>query len=236
MLFALTNYGATLFSTTGIPNSLNFVAGDGYGYSAQASDTSIHGSITMSGTATLLGVSGEPSYSVLMVLPSGQSSATFGEIGLFFNGVMVALGASTTASVITNNVSVTCNIPAQAGALAPFSPVVLSSTAGNLNTLPSVDVLPNASTSTTYTQSTGVSNAYLISGTGIIAVSEGSVWQMSGAFSMGQLPVDDADFTNIYIKVTDAASLVLPALDNITCYVSVITGVVASNPNRYLKR
>ena len=94
MLFALTTYGYGLFTSTGVPDNLDFVVGSGVGYSAVSADDAIHGSIRDSGQATLIdNQGGSPTYSVSLNPVQGAPDYQFGEVGLFFNGVLVALGS-----------------------------------------------------------------------------------------------------------------------------------------------
>ena len=211
MQFSLTNYGASLFTTTGVPDNLDFVVGSAFGYMPQSNDTNIHGAIVASGIATLVNtMGGMPVYTVLLSSQDFPNVIVFGEIGLFFSGVLVALGSNTVSlPLLGKNVSVECVLPQQAGSLGVFSPVALSAAAGNLNTLPSIDVLPNASNAQTYTQATGVTNSYIISNSGLLAVSNGTYWELIGGLFMGGYAIDAADFTTFYIDQNSTAGQVL---------------------------
>lgn len=226
MLFALTTYGYGLFTNTGIPDSLDFAAGSAVGYTAISSDTALHGSIVDSGQAALINNDGgAPTYSVALNPTQGSPAIQFGELGLFFNGVLVALGATESLITVSDNVTIACILPTVTGGRAPFSPVALSSAAGNLNVLPSVDALPNASTATTYTRETGVSNAYVIANSSLIAVSDGASWRLAGSYHLGELSIDASDFLNIYIEATTHNSQVIAQINStITFYCCPTTG------------
>ena len=207
MQFVLTPYGANLFSTTGIPESLTFVAGSAFGYAPVDTDTAIHGSIVANGIALMVNTTGsQPVYNVTIASIDFPSAVAFGEIGLFFSGVLVALGSDVSSiPLLGKNVSLECVLPLTSGILGPFSPVALAANAGNINVLPSVDVLPNANTATTYTQATGISNSYIIAETGLLAVSTGVHWDLVGGLFLTELTADAADFTSIYIKTGGSA-------------------------------
>ena len=256
MQFVLTSYGSTLFTTTGIPNSLDFVAGSGFGYIPSGTDSTIHGAIVANGLAPLASDTGIPNsldfvtgsgfgyipsgtdstiqdaivasrprpapvvsdtgipvYSVIISSQDFPTAISFGEIGLFFAGVLVALGAAPSIIPLQNkNVSLECALPLTPGSLGVFSPVALAASAGNINTLPSIDVLPNAGTATTYTQATGVSNSYIISDTGLLAVSNGVYWDLIGGLYIGTFKVDASDFTSLYIIQDSVAGKMLSNL------------------------
>lgn len=226
MLFALTSYGYSLFTNTGVPDSLDFAAGSGVGYAALSADTALHGSIVDSGQASLINNDGgAPTYSVAINPVQGMPAIQFGELGLFFNGVLVAIGANESLITVSDNVTIACILPIVTGGRAPFSPVALSAAAGNLNVLPSVDALPNASTATTYTRETGVSNAYVISNSSLIAVSDGASWRLAGSYHLGALSIDASDFLNIYIEATTHNSQVIAQINStITFYCCPTTG------------
>lgn len=211
MQFTLTNYGSTLFTTTGVPDGMSFVAGSGFGYTPSSTDTSIHGSVVANGLATLTNDNGAlPAYSAVISTQDFPNAASFGEVGLFFAGVLVALGSSSSIIPLQGkNVSVECVIPMVPGALGNFSPVALAASAGNINTLPSIDVLPNANTATSYTKATGISNSYIISNTGLLAVSNGVYWDLIGGLFIGTFPVHACDFTSIYVKQSSEAGSML---------------------------
>lgn len=207
MQFVLTPYGANLFTTTGIPNSVTFVAGSAFGYAPIDTDIAIHGSIVAQGIALMVNTTGsQPVFNVTISSIDFPNAVAFGEIGLFFSGVLIALGSEISSiPLLGKNVSLECVLPLTAGVLGPFSPVALAANAGNINVLPSVDVLPNANTATTYTQATGISNSYIIAETGLLAVSTGVHWDLVGGLFLTSLSIDAADFTNIYVRSGGAA-------------------------------
>ena len=229
MQFALTNYGAQLFSSTGIPDSLTFVAGSGFNYAPSSYDTQIHGSAVANGVAPMVYINGdEPVYNVMLSSADFPGAVAFGEIGFYNAGVLVALGSDVALVNLQNkNVSLECILPTVAGALGFFSPIALSANGGNINVLSSIDVLPNANTATSLTKASGVSNSYIIAETGLLAVSTGVRWDLVGALFLTALYVDGSDFTDIYIKQQSPAALKFLSQLEVPCdlYVSVYSGV-----------
>lgn len=233
MQFTLTSYGYSLFTTTGVPEGMSFVAGSGFGYAPAASDTALHGSVVAHGQATLANNDNGslPSYSAVVSAQDFPDAVSFGEIGLFFAGVLVALGASSSIIPLQGkNVSVECVVPLVPGALGNFSPVALAASAGNINTLPSIDVLPNANTATSYTKATGISNSYIISNTGLMAVSNGVYWDLIGGLFIGTFHVHACDFTSIYVKQSSTdgemlGNLPVPSLMYLTARTGVNGGI-----------
>jgi uncharacterized protein YfiM (DUF2279 family) len=230
MQFVLTPYGANLFTTTGIPKSLTFVAGSAFGYAPVDTDTAIHGSIIASGIALMVNTTGsQPVFNVTISSVDFPDAVAFGELGLFFSGVLIALGSGVSSiPLLGKNVSLECVLPLTSGVLGPFSPVALAANAGNINVLPSVDVLPNANTATTYTQATGISNSYIIAETGLLAVSTGVHWDLVGGLFLTELSADAADFTSVYVQVGGSADEFLSQIPvPTTMYLTVTSGLNA---------
>lgn len=196
MYFALTTYGASLFTTLGVPSALAYKLGTGVNYTPTSADTSIRGNLVSEGTTQGIHISGtSPVYTVF--IESGVFLPAFGEVGLYYLGNLVALGSSVVLLQNTSavgNLSVTCILPMVTGLMGQFAPVALSSS-DNLNFLSSLDALPNAT-------STISPNIFGIQATDVIATNSGQRWLLSGAAFVGQAAVVSANLTNVTVGYT----------------------------------
>ena len=213
MYFALTTYGASLFTTLGVPSALDYKLGTAVNYTPTSADTIIRGTLISEGTTRGVTINGNsPVYTVF--IDSGTFLPAFGEVGLYYGGNLVALGASTVLLQNTSavgNLSVTCILPMVTGLMGQFSPVALSSS-NNLNFLSSLDALPNAT-------STISPNIFGIQATDVIATNSGQRWLLSGAAAVGQANVVSANLTNVTVGYIFGAGTLAK-----TFYLSAATG------------
>lgn len=185
MNFVLTTYAQSwLGSNPGVvPLLSEYRIGSAYNYTPDPTDTDLHGDLEHSGTpsvGTLL-PSGEFQYSLYLDRTVGDFQ--WGEVGLYHNGSLFALGAlsslqfkrKATGAVDGNYMSI----------LASFNPngtygileVANSSNELNIQERGSVDLLPPAQSS--------YPNTFLVPHPtqperGLIATASGSVWNISG--------------------------------------------------------
>lgn len=193
MYFALTTYGASLFTTQGIPSALTYNLGTAVNYTPTSADTSIRGTLVSTGTTQGIHMNGTAAVYTVYI-DSGVLLPSFGEIGLYYLNNLVALGSNATVLQNTSavgNLSVECILPMVVGIMGQFSPVALSSSS-NLNFVSSLDALPNATT-------TSSPNIFGIQGTDVIATNSGQRWLLSGAASVGQANVVSANLTNVTV-------------------------------------
>lgn len=213
MYFALTTYGASLFTTLGVPSALAYKLGTAVNYTPTSADTSIRGTLVSEGTTQGIHINGtSPVYTVF--IDSGILLPAFGEIGLYYLDNLVALGSSAVLLRNTSavgNLSVECILPMVTGLMGQFSPVALSSS-NNLNFLSSLDALPNAT-------STISPNIFGIQATDVIATNSGQRWLLSGAASVGQANVVSANLTNVTVGFVFGAGTLAK-----TFYLSAATG------------
>lgn len=214
MYFALTSYGQSLFTTSGIPSSLDYKLGAFSNYTPTSADTDIHGALVSKGTTQGIHLNGQsPVYTVF--IDSNNLLPPFGEIGLYYAGNLVALGTNPTLLQNTSavgNLSVECILPMVVGTMGQFSPVALSSSTNNLNLLPSLDALPNATTTVS-------PNIFGVQGGDLIAINSGQRWLLTGAAFVGNANIVSSNLTNVTVGFVFGGSML-----GKTFYISCATG------------
>lgn len=216
MFFAMTEYGSNLFQNTGTPVSLTYQLGTSLNYVPDRNDISLRGNLVSTGeTLEVVVADGKPVYNIH--LDSTSSALVFGEVGLFYNGQMVALGCSQvllTVSSGVGNISIEAALPVGQLSGLILSSVALSSDPDTLNFLPSPDQLPRSSVAHP--------NTFAIKDTDIVATTDGPRWYLSGAGYVGNYLVNSGTYNQV------AVNNVLPqvALGTVV-YLSFNTGVNA---------
>lgn len=212
MYIILTTYGQNLFENEGTPVALDYRLGTQYGYTPSPNATDIQGiSVAGGRTEDVALQTGLPVYNVL--LPSAMALTQFGEVGLYYNAQLVALGVQPTLiqlQSLVGNLSIEMPIPLNTPALGILGSVAISGS-GNLSYLPSVDSLPKASGATP--------NQYGIIGKDIIATTSGARWNLSGSSLVGPTRVVAG---NLQLVTFDIPMTGLPL--GTTVYVSAETG------------
>lgn len=212
MYIILTTYGQQLLANEGTPVSLQYRLGTQYGYTPSPNDTDIRGANVAAGTTEdVVLKTGLPAYNVL--LPSSLALLQFGEVGLYYNSQLVALGvqpALIQMQSLVGNLSIEMLLPITTPALGILGSVAVSGS-GNLNYLPSVDQLPKASGA--------VPNQYGIMKRDIIATTSGARWNLNGASLVSTSAVVSG---NLQLVTFDTPMTGLPL--GTTVFASVETG------------
>ncbi len=174
MFFSLTTYGDTLVSTLGVPVSLDYKLGSSFGYTPLSSDTDIRGTLVGTGvTEEVTLKNGTPFYNI--VLTSQQGLSSFGEVGLYYAGNLVALGSNPELIINsgTGNISIACPLPLNSAPSGLLANVAQSNSPENIDFLSSFDQLPRSTIAKP--------NIYGAIGSDIIATTSGARWTLSGA-------------------------------------------------------
>lgn len=207
MIFTLTNYGSVLLRTDGPPPNLTFAVGAGYGYIAQSNDTNIRGTLLVQGLTSAISTSaGYPIYEVVFsanLLPGGS----FGEIGLFNGSNLVAIGVSPSL------------IPQTQGLISIEAPLTAAPAAAQISTSNQEYTIPYVNTVDGLPQAqSALRNAVGVKGTNLIATTDGTYWNIVGAYEVA----------NASITYGSASGITLPAATNAVAgdrmYVSFATG------------